>query len=132
MRPQQTQSRTLEPQSFLCTEFFITDYMTAGTYPDRCSLCTSLQASLHEALHCVNEYLDVLSVSVQGGTERGGEAALTAFVMLAVKDIASSNELAGGFACLEDGLLLTEKTLYSQVGGAYSRNSPAKVERAVL
>ena len=52
----------------------------------------------------------------QGGVERGGRAALTAFVMLALKDVASSDQLAGGFACLEDGLVMPNKTLYSEVG----------------
>ena len=56
------------------------------------------------------------SRGVQGGTERGGEAALTAFVMLAIKDFAPTATLSNGFACLEDGLLLANKTLYSEVG----------------
>ncbi|XP_037081474.1 alpha-2-macroglobulin-like protein 1 [Pollicipes pollicipes] len=64
---------------------------------------------------CFPRVGDLIHKELKGGTERGGEAALTAFVMLALKDVATSDQLAGGFACLEDGLLLPNKTLYSEI-----------------
>ncbi|KAF0294116.1 Murinoglobulin-1 [Amphibalanus amphitrite] len=69
---------------------------------------------------CFPRFGELIHKELKGGTERGGEAALTAFVMLALKDIATTNELANGFACLEDGLLLPNKTLYSEILLAYT------------
>ncbi|XP_043193355.1 murinoglobulin-2-like isoform X3 [Amphibalanus amphitrite] len=69
---------------------------------------------------CFPRFGELIHKELKGGTERGGEAALTAFVMLALKDIATTTELANGFACLEDGLLLPNKTLYSEILLAYT------------
>nr|AFY13480.1 MULTIFUNCin [Balanus glandula] len=64
---------------------------------------------------CFPRIGELIHKELKGGTERGGEAALTAFVMLALKDTATTNQLASSFACLEDGILLTNKTLYSEI-----------------
>nr|AFY13482.1 MULTIFUNCin [Chthamalus fissus] len=69
---------------------------------------------------CFERKGDLIHKEMKGGTERGGEAALTAFVMLALKDSATSDELASGFACLEDALVKPELTLYSEILMAYT------------
>nr|AFY13481.1 MULTIFUNCin [Semibalanus cariosus] len=83
---------------------------------------------------CFPRLGELIHKELKGGTERGGEAALTAFVMLALKDTASTNELASSFACLEDGILLTNKTLYSEILIAHTylkMGQTAKGERLV-
>nr|BAM28692.1 settlement inducing protein complex [Megabalanus coccopoma] len=72
-------------------------------------------SKLNPSTYCFEETGQLIHTELKGGTTRGGEAALTAFAMLALKDYASSDVLANGFACLEDGLLLENKTLYSEI-----------------
>ncbi|XP_037083771.1 alpha-1-macroglobulin-like isoform X2 [Pollicipes pollicipes] len=61
----------------------------------------------------------VIHKELKGGTERGGPAALTAFVMLALGAY-NNRSLESGFTCLEHGISQTNKTLYSEVLLAYT------------
>ncbi|XP_037083775.1 ovostatin-like isoform X1 [Pollicipes pollicipes] len=68
---------------------------------------------------CFRPIGSVIHKELKGGTERGGPAALTAFVMLAL-GAENNKSLESGFTCLEHGIGLTNKTLYAEVLLAYT------------
>ncbi|KAF0287975.1 Pregnancy zone protein [Amphibalanus amphitrite] len=78
-----------------------------------------LRLQTNETL-CFPRFGEMIHKELKGGTDRGGKAALTAFVMLAVKDIAPEDRLDWGFTCLENSTQLTNKTLYAEVLLAYT------------
>ncbi|XP_037083763.1 LOW QUALITY PROTEIN: murinoglobulin-1-like, partial [Pollicipes pollicipes] len=70
----------------------------------------------------------VIHKELKGGTERGGPAALTAFVMLAI-GTNNSSSVERGFTCLERGISLTKKTLYAEVLLAYTHVALGREQR---
>ncbi|XP_037084525.1 murinoglobulin-1-like isoform X2 [Pollicipes pollicipes] len=70
----------------------------------------------------------VIHKELKGGTERGGPAALTAFVMLAL-GADNNSSLEKGFTCLEQGISQTNKTLYAEVLIAYTHVALGREQR---
>ncbi|XP_037082137.1 LOW QUALITY PROTEIN: alpha-1-macroglobulin-like [Pollicipes pollicipes] len=70
----------------------------------------------------------VIHKELKGGAERGGPAALTAFVMLAI-GTDNSSSVDRGFTCLEQGISLTSKTLYAEVLLAYTHVTLGREQR---
>ncbi|XP_037084417.1 murinoglobulin-1-like [Pollicipes pollicipes] len=118
--------------SLWLTAFVIKSFKEASEYIDIDEVATShsfnwlVQKQQNDG--CFPLLGSVIHKELKGGTERGGPAALTAFVMLGLGAY-SNRSLEKGFKCLEHGISLTNKTLYAEVLLAYTHVALGREQR---